>query len=195
MDSDAELVARLRVGDEQAFVELVGRYQTRLVGLARQFVTGREAAEDVVQETWLAVVRGVEKFEGRSSLRTWLFQICVNRARSHGVREHRSVTIGSAELAVDPSRFGADGGWLIPPEHWADLVDDRLEAAGMVDVIRAAIQRLPAPQQLVVTMRDVEGLTKEEVCEVLAISEANQRVLLHRGRSTVRRVLDETMAR
>jgi len=190
---DAELLDRLRAGDEEAFAELVGRYQARLVGLARQFVAGPQAAEDVVQDTWLALVRGVARFEGRSELRTWLFQICVNRARSHGVRERRLVPVGSGEPAVNPDRFDANGGWAAPLAHWADAVDDRLEAAAVVDHVRAAIDRLPHPQQLVVTLRDVEGLTAKEVCAVLSISEANQRVLLHRGRSTVRRALAEVL--
>lgn len=186
---DRELVARLRVGEEEAFVELVERYHTRLIGLARQFVAGPAAAEDVVQETWLAVFRGIERFEGRSSLRTWLFRICVNRARSHGVQDHRFVPIGSGEAAADPGWFGPDGRWATPPQHWAELVDDRLEATAVIDLVRAAIEALPGLQRVVVTLRDVEGLTGEEVRAVLSISEGNQRVLLHRGRSAVRRAI------
>ena len=193
VSTDAELVERLRAGEELAFVELIDRYHGRLVALARQFVDSREAAEDVVQETWVALIRGVERFEGRSSLRTWLFQICVNRGRSIGVRERKFHRFGRSEPAVDPSRFGDDGAWSDPPQHWADTVDDRLAADALATHIRTAIGKLPTSQRLVVTLRDVDGLTSEEVCAVLSVSEANQRVLLHRGRSAVRRMLDAVM--
>jgi RNA polymerase sigma-70 factor (ECF subfamily) len=195
MGDDRDLIDRLRSGNEAAFAELVERYHLRLVGLARQFVATREAAEDVAQETWLAVVRGVDRFEGRSSLRTWLFQICVNRARTRGVRDRRLLPVGSGEPAVDPNRFGPRGAWTEAPQHWSDRVDDRLQAAALAEQVHTAIARLPRPQQLVVTLRDVEGLTAEEVCAVLSITEANQRVLLHRGRSAVRRSLEDVLGR
>jgi len=195
VSTDLELVDRLRAGDEQAFAELVERYQARLVGLARQFVSNPEAAQDAVQDTWLAVLRGVDRFEGRAPLRAWLFQVCVNRARSHAAKERRLVPVGSGEPAVDPARFGPDARWATPPQHWVELADDRLEAAAAMDRVRAAIERLPQSQQLVVTLRDVEGLTSQEVCEVLSVSEANQRVLLHRGRSAVRRALGDRLGR
>jgi RNA polymerase sigma-70 factor (ECF subfamily) len=193
--NELDLVERLRNGDEQAFAELVDRYHSRLVGLARQFVANHEAAEDVAQETWLAAVRSIGRFEGRSSLRTWLFQICVNRARSHGTREHRFVTSGADEPAVDRARFGSDGGWITPPQHWAERIDDQLEAAALVDHARKAIERLPRAQQAVVTLRDVEHLGADEVCTVLSITDEQQRVLLHRGRSSVRRALEEVLGR
>jgi RNA polymerase sigma-70 factor (ECF subfamily) len=187
MHSDLELVDGLRAGDEAAFAELVERYHERLIGLARRFVSNRESAEDVVQETWLAVLRGIERFEGRAQLRTWLFQICVNRARSQGVRERRTVPVGPGDPVAD-GRL-AQHGASAEPERWIDLVDDRVAAGGVAELVGAAIERLPGPQKQVVTMRDLEGRTSREVCVVLDISESNQRVLLHRGRSAVRRTV------
>jgi RNA polymerase sigma-70 factor (ECF subfamily) len=189
--ADEDLLDRLRTGDEVAFAELVERYHTRLVRLARSFVANGEVAEEVAQETWLAVVRGIERFEGRSSLRTWLFRICVNRARSIGAREHRIVSAERQEANVDPDRFEPSGAWASPPTDWADAIDDRLEAAVLAEHAHRAIDDLPEQQRQVVTLRDVEGLSSKEVCEVLSISEANQRVLLHRGRSRIRSVLEQ----
>lgn len=190
MDTDEELVARLRAGDERAFAVMVDRYHSRLIGLARQFVPSHDAAEDVAQETWLAVFRSVDRFEGRAPFRTWLFQVCVNRARTAGAKDGRHVASSRTAPSVDSDRFGADGGWIRPPEHWADRVDDQLTAVGLAARARAAIEHLPGLQNVVVTLRDVEGLTSEEVADVLSITDANQRVLLHRGRATVRRALD-----
>jgi len=195
VNADVELVDRLRRGDEAAFAELIDRYHTRLVGLARHYVRSSQAAEDVVQETWIALVRGIDRFEGRSSLKTWLFRVCMNRAKTTGVRESRSVAVDPTEPAVDPARFDQGGAWSDPPRHWADAIDDRLEAESMMKHVRSAIDLLPASQQLVVTMRDVEGLTAEEVCAVLSISDANQRVLLHRARAQIRRTLEEVRGR
>jgi RNA polymerase sigma-70 factor (ECF subfamily) len=190
MAADEDLLDRLRAGDEVAFAELVERYHTRLVRLARSFVANGEVAEDVAQETWLAVVRGIERFEGRSSLRTWLFRICANRARSTGAHEHRMFSADPQEAAVDPDRFDPGGAWASPPADWVDAIDDRLEAAVLAEHARRAIDELPERQRQVVTLRDVEGLSSKEVCEVLSISEANQRVLLHRGRSRIRSALE-----
>jgi RNA polymerase sigma-70 factor, ECF subfamily len=135
-DDDAALLEQLRAGEEKAFVVLVKRYHNRLTRLALTFVPSPEMAEDVAQETWLAVFRGVGRFEGRSSLRTWLFQICANRARSLAEREKRIASVGEPVLAVDPGRLGSEGGWSCPPQHWADAVDDRLEARGPdIDVV------------------------------------------------------------
>lgn len=188
MTTDEELLDQLRAGDGDAFATLVGRYHTRLVGLAQTMVGRREVAEEVAQDTWVAVLRGVERFEGRSSLRTWLFRICVNRARSTGGREGR-VTVG-AEPAVSPERFDAKGLWSLPPADWTEAADDRMVAASLVDHVREAIAGLPEGQRQVVTLRDVEGLSSHEVCDVLSISAANERVLLHRGRSRVRAFLE-----
>jgi RNA polymerase sigma-70 factor (ECF subfamily) len=194
-DEDAALLEQLRAGEEQAFVVLVGRYHHRLTRLAMTFVPSPEMAEDVAQETWLAVFRGVGQFEGRSSLRTWLFQICANRARSLASREQRLASTGRPELAVDQGRSGSGAGWSSPSQHWADVVDDRLEAAALAVRVLRAIDELPELQRQVVTLRDIEGLPSLKVCEVLSLSEPNQRVLLHRGRSRIRRTLDEAMQR
>jgi RNA polymerase sigma-70 factor, ECF subfamily len=190
-DSDTCLLERLRDGDEEAFVLLVQRYSDSMLRIAAGYVPGQAVAEEVVQDTWLAVLRGLAAFEGRSSVRTWLFRILVNRARTAGVRERRSVPLGD-ELgpAVDQARFDPTGHWSSPPEHWRDQIDDRLTADAMVSVIRTAILQLPPRQREVVTLRDIEGMTSDEVCGALELTEANQRVLLHRGRSRLRQVLE-----
>jgi RNA polymerase sigma-70 factor (ECF subfamily) len=190
-DEDAALLEQLRAGEEEAFVVLVKRYHHRLTRLALTFVPSPEMAEDVAQETWLAVFRGVGKFEGRSSLRTWLFQICANRARSLASREQRLAAMGRPELAVDPGRCDPGAGWSSPSQHWADAVDDSLEADELALHVRRAIAELPQLQRQVVTLRDIEGLPSLKVCEVLSLSGPNQRVLLHRGRSRIRRTLEE----
>jgi RNA polymerase sigma-70 factor, ECF subfamily len=191
MESDGELVLRLRSGDERAFVSLVGRYHEPMLRLAVSFVPSRAVAEEVVQDTWLALLRGLDGFEGRSSLKTWLFRILVNRARTTGARENRSVPVADPEPAVDPSRFDASGGWADPPEHWIEAAEGRMEAGKLADRIRACIDELPARQREVVILRDVEEMSSEEVCAVLAISEVNQRVLLHRGRSRLRQLFED----
>src|SRR5438270_9284876 len=175
--SERDLVQRLQSGDEAAFVDVVEIYHPRLLRFAAGLVGSWAAAEDVVQDTWLAVIRGVVRFEGRSSLQTWLFQICANRARSAWAKQQRTVPIDTNEPTVDPSRFGPDLGWVQPPEAW-DAVDDRLVADAVVPLVRTAIEDLPHLQRQVVTLRDVDGLTSKDVREVLAISEANQRALL-----------------
>jgi len=195
VDDDMELIQRLRAGDEQAFVVLVRRHHESMIRLASSFVPSRAVAEEVVQDTWMGVVRGIGNFEGRSSLRTWLFRILVNRARTAGTRERRSVAIGDAEPAVDPSRFDEAGAWLSPPEQWIEEADDRLRSGKLAGRIRSAIEELPARQREVVTLRDVEGLSSDEVCHVLEITDGNQRVLLHRGRSRVRQVLETEFGR
>ncbi len=188
-----ELLARLRDGDESAFVTLVGRYQGSLLRVARTFVPSDAVAEEVVQDTWMGVVRGVDRFEGRSSLKTWLFRILVNRARTSGVREHRHVSVDPAEPAVSPDRFDGTGSWADPVAPWESDVDDRLAAAAWGPVLQAAVDALPDRQRDVVLLRDVEGLPSEDVCDVLGISEGIQRVLLHRGRSRLRTVLESEL--
>jgi len=190
MEPDAEVLRRLRAGDEQAFVALVERYNGSMFRLALSFVPSRAVAEEVVQDTWLAVLRGLASFEGRSSLRTWMFTILVNRARSTGVREQRSIPVADAGPVVDASRFGPNGAWSTPPEHWIEEAEDRIEAGKLADLLKSAVRGLPARQREVVLLRDVEGLSGAEVCSVLAISEANQRVLLHRGRGKLRQALE-----
>ena len=190
MEPDAELLRRLRAGDEQAFVALVERYNGSMLGLALSFVPSRAVAEEVVQDTWLAVLRGLAAFEGRSSLRTWMFSILVNRARTTGTREQRSIPVADTGPVVDASRFGPDGRWSAPPEHWIEEAEDRIEAGKLADLLRAGLGGLPGRQREVVLLRDVEGMSSAEVCQVLAISEANQRVLLHRGRGKLRQFLE-----
>jgi RNA polymerase sigma-70 factor, ECF subfamily len=189
------LLDRLRAGDEQAFVTLISRYRPSMLRLAAGYVPSQAVAEEVVQDTWLAVVHGVSRFEGRSSVRTWLFRILVNRARTTGERERRATAVPDPAATVDPARFDPAGTWSLPPEHWVDLVDNRLIAQKMAARVRSAIMDLPARQREVVTLRDVEGLSSGEVCDVLEITEANQRVLLHRGRSRLRQVIESEFGR
>lgn len=195
MSAEAELVRRLQAGDEQAFASLVDRFHPAMVRLASSFVPTRAVAEEVVQDTWLGVVRGIHRFEGRSSLKTWLFRILVNRARTVGQRERRAATMEPTSPAVDPSRFGPDGTWSDPPAEWVDDLVDRLVAHEAVERLRSMLARLPAAQREVVLLRDVEGLPADEVCHVLDISDGNQRVLLHRGRSRLRAMLEPEMGK
>jgi RNA polymerase sigma-70 factor, ECF subfamily len=193
-DIDAQLVAGLRRGEEGAFAELVGRYHLRLLRLAATFLSSRETAEDVAQETWLAVLAGIDGFQGRSAFRSWLFSICANKARSSGQRDLRTVPVDPGALRIDPTDardFAEDGSWASPPEEWIDMQDRLAADAALVVLARQAIEALPASQRQVVTLRDIEGLTAQEVCAVLAITTSNQRVLLHRGRAALRRALDQ----
>ena len=194
-DPDIELVARLRAGDEQAFVALVRRHHDSMIRVASSLVPSTAVAEEVVQETWLAVLRGIGGFQQRSSLRTWVFRILVNRARTAGAKERRSVAVADPGPAVDAARFDASGNWVSPPEQWLEDAEDRAQAGKIADRIRSAIDDLPGRQRQVVTLRDVEGMTSEEVRGVLDISEINQRVLLHRGRSRVRQVIEDEFGR
>jgi RNA polymerase sigma-70 factor (ECF subfamily) len=188
---DLELVERLRDGDEDAFVELVRRYQAGLLRFAESLVYSRAVAEEVVQETWLGVVRGVERFEGRSSFKTWLFRILVNRARSAEGREQRA---GRPDAAVDVGeRFDASGAWATPPVPWADRCEDRIVAEKLAGRVRQLLPELPEAQRQVVLLRDVEGLGAAEVAGLLGISDGNQRVLLHRARARVRGMLETEM--
>jgi RNA polymerase sigma-70 factor (ECF subfamily) len=184
---DADLLSRLRSGDEHAFASLVERYHAPMLRLAVSFVPSHAIAEEVVQDTWLAALRGLGEFEGRSSLKTWLFRILVNRARTTGARENRSVPVA----AVDPARFDASGGWADPPEQWVEAAEDRAEAGKLADRVRARVDELPGRQREVVVLRDVEGMSSQEVCAVLDITDANQRVLLHRGRSRLRQLFED----
>jgi RNA polymerase sigma-70 factor, ECF subfamily len=181
---------RLRAGDEQTFIELVARHHDAMVRVARSFVPSYAVAEEAVQDTWLAVLRGLDGFEGRSSFQTWLYRILVNRARSIGVREHHHVPTDDHERSVDPSRFDESGQWSLPPEQWSDDLDERLHAGELAASIWSALDELPGLQRSVVALRDVEGLRSTEVCDLLDITAANQRVLLHRGRSRMRAALE-----
>ena len=193
MESDGELLRRLRAGDERAFVILVERYNGTMLRLALSFVPSRAVAEEVVQDTWLAALRGLAAFEGRSSLKTWLFTILVNRARTTGVRESRSVPIDDVGPVVDASRFGPDGAWAVPPEHWIEEAENRVDAVKLSELLRIVLDTLPARQREVVLLRDVDELSSADVCQVLVISEANQRVLLHRGRAKLRQALESEL--
>jgi RNA polymerase sigma-70 factor (ECF subfamily) len=202
---DARLVDGLRAGDEAAFAEVMREYGASMLRVAQMFVSSRAVAEEVVQEAWLGVLKGIGRFEGRSSLKTWLFRIVANTAKTRAVRESRSIPFSSlgddteGEPAVDPDRFlGAGerfpGHWAVPPESWAGLPEDRLVARETMDVIEREIERLPSVQRAVITMRDVQGFTSEEVCNALDLTETNQRVLLHRARSKVRGALEEYLS-
>jgi RNA polymerase sigma-70 factor (ECF subfamily) len=197
---EAELVRRLRDADEDAFAELVDRYGASMLRVARMYVRDRAAAEEVVQETWLAVLNGIDSFREESSLKTWLFRILANRAKTRGQREARSLPFSSlaaaeaepGEPSVDPDRFfGPDqaqpGAWAVPPEAWPE---DRALARETLAVVQSAIDTLPDAQREVIRLRDIEGWSPEEVAEALEISDGNQRVLLHRGRAKVRRSLE-----
>ena len=192
----AELVAALRARDEAAFAALVDELAPSMLRVARMYVSTHAVAEEVVQETWLAVLTGIDRFEGRSSLKTWIFRILANRAKTRGEREGRSLPFSSVgggdgdERSVDPDRFLADGRWGSPPADWSALPEARLAGKETVEVAHAAIDALPETQRAVITMRDVEGWSSEEVRNVLGLSESNQRVLLHRARSKVRRALE-----
>jgi RNA polymerase sigma-70 factor (ECF subfamily) len=202
--ADAQLVAELRVGDEAAFAKLVDDYGPTLLRLALAHVPSRAVAEEVVQETWLAVLRGIDRFEGRSSLRTWITSILLNTARTRGERERRTLPIsflrrrreeGRAEPAVDPDRFQGRGDerpgwWAVPPDRWEEP-DERLSRAETQAVLLDAISRLPARQREVITLRDLSGWSAEEACNVLGVTETNQRVLLHRARARVRAALED----
>lgn len=203
-DPDAALLAGLRAGDEAAFVALVERYQRPLARLARLRVANDEAAEDVVQETWVAVLRGLARFEGRSSFRTWLFRITTNRAITRGKGDARLLPLGellsdaadeTGRGPTEPSdRFLAggrwNGHWAVAPESWAPDAEEHLLASETRAVLAEAIAELPPAQQVVVTLRDVEGWPSEEVCAALEISPGYQRVLLHRARARLRVALD-----
>lgn len=173
---------------------LVARYQQAMLHLARSFVPNQAVAEEAVQDTWLGVVRGIERFEGRSSLKTWLFRILVNRACSASAREHLDTPVESLHV-VDPSRFDSQGQWADPVERWTEDADDRLDAATLIPILRSALDDLPPRQRQVVVLRDVEGFSNDEVCAVLDITSGNQRILLHRGRSTLRTILEDDLRR
>lgn len=190
LTDDHELVRLLRAGDEEAFEILVQRHHAAMVRLARSYVRSRAVAEEVAQEAWLGLLRGLDGFEGRSSLRTWLFRIVVNRAISTGMRERVHLPVQDSELEADNGRFSQDGWWVTPPAHWAEEVVDRLTAPDLAARVHALIEQLPPSQRAVVTLRDVQGLTSVQACAVLGISEGNQRVLLHRARARIRADLE-----
>ena len=194
-------MAALRARDEAAFVMLVEELSPSMLRVARMYVSTRAVAEEVVQETWLAVLTGIDGFEGRSSLKTWIFRILANRAKTRGEREGRTVPFSSlggededGGPTVDPDRFVAGGqnagSWAAPPARWSDLPEARLLGNETLSVVRTAIAALPETQRTVITLRDIEGWSSEDVRNVLDLGESNQRVLLHRARAKVRRALE-----
>jgi RNA polymerase sigma-70 factor, ECF subfamily len=199
MTEDHELVQRLRDGDESAFVELIDRYGATMLRVAQMYVRDRGTAEEVVQETWLAVLNGIDRFEERSSLKTWLFRILTNRAKTRGQRDGRMVPFSALagasdepDPSVDPDRFfGPDsphpGAWAAPPVAWPQ---EKLLENETLGVIEMAIDELPEAQRDVILLRDVDGWTPMEVSDALGITDGNQRVLLHRARSRVRAALE-----
>jgi RNA polymerase sigma-70 factor (ECF subfamily) len=202
-DRDEGLVAALRGGDERAFATLVDRHTPALLRVAMAYVPSRAVAEEVVQETWIAVLRGIDGFEGRSSLKTWIFRILTNVAMRGGSRERRSVPFAAlaaaedtGEPSVDPDRFlPADhelfpGHWALMPTRWP-TPEEGLLSGEVRDVILAAIERLPKAQRTVIALRDIEGWSAEEVCVALEISAGNQRILLHRARTRVRAAIED----
>jgi RNA polymerase sigma-70 factor, ECF subfamily len=201
LGDDRELIAALRRGDEAGFMKLVDEYGPALLRVARMYVPSAAVAEEVVQETWIAVLTGIDRFEGRSSLKTWIFRILANIAKTRGERERRSVPFSSAaraaaeEPSVDPDRFLPAGderarAWALGPVPWPGP-EESLLSGETLDVILAAIDRLPPAQREVITLRDIDGWSSEEVRNALEISETNQRVLLHRARSKVRGAIEQ----
>ncbi len=199
-EEERSLLAALRRGDEAAFSRIVERYHASMVRVARLYVESAAVAEEVAQEAWLGVLQGLDGFQGTSTLKAWIFAIVANCARTRGARERRTVPFSSlareeeGDPSVDPERFLGDrhtrwpGHWSQPPEPWAE---DALESRETIEAIASAMEAVPPMQRAVMTMRDVEGLGADETCQLLGISEGNQRVLLHRARSKVRKLLED----
>jgi RNA polymerase sigma-70 factor, ECF subfamily len=198
---EAELLARLRAGDEHAFESLVEAYHGTMIAVARTYVRTRDVAEEVVQDAWLGVLKGLDGFEGRSSLKTWILRILVNTAMTRGGREARSVPFSSlaptdeGEPAVEPERFRPPGAafaghWNGYPGDWSAQPEERLLGGETLEVMKQAVEELPAHQRTVIAMRDIAGCSAQEVCDTLDVSAGNQRVLLHRARSHVRAALE-----
>jgi RNA polymerase sigma-70 factor, ECF subfamily len=205
LGDDLALVARLRAGDESAFMALVEHLQPSMLRVARMYVSTAAVAEEVVQETWLGVLRGLDRFQGRSSLRTWIFRILTNIAKTRGQREGRSLPFASLAgddldaPAVDPDRFdtreaSSRGAWSTLPDDWTGIPEDRLLGRETLAVIGRAIDGLPPMQAEVIRLRDALGWTSEEVRNALDLTETNQRVLLHRARAKVRSALEAYLA-
>ena len=196
LSTGPDLLSRLRAGDEASFEALVRELHGSLVRVALSFVGVRAVAEEVAQDTWASVLSSLGAFEGRSSLRTWIFRICMNRAKTRAKREARSTPASALgqedEAAVEDGRFDDRGHWAEPPRAWKDETPEAvLERTEALRQIQRTLLELPALQRAVITLRDLEGLDSDEACAVLDITEANQRVLLHRARARVRRALEE----
>ena len=198
---DANLVARLRAGDEDAFEQLVESYYGMMLTIAQSYVKTRAVAEEVIQDAWLGVLEGLNRFEGRSSLKTWIISIVINIAKTRSVREARSIPFASMvpegeEPAVEVERFrgpqdGFPGHWKAYPRNWRSLPEHALLGRETLELLARALENLPPAQRTVVTLRDIYGCSAEEVCTALEVSPANQRVLLHRGRSRLRAALEQ----
>ena len=199
--SDEQTLAALRAGDERAFRDFFARSYPMMKRVARAYVASDAVAEEVVQDTWMAIVTGIDRFEGRSALGTWIFSILTNQAKTHSSREKRAVPFSSVAISdvkepvVDPDRFQKDdeawpGHWATPPRPW-QKPERRLFSLEARDHLKAALTQLPDRQRVIVGLRDIEGYSAEEVCDLLGLSPENQRVLLHRGRSRLRAILDE----
>jgi RNA polymerase sigma-70 factor, ECF subfamily len=197
---DLETIQRLLVGDEKAFLMLVDQHHATMLRIAQMYVSSRAVAEEAVQDAWLGILKGLSAFEGRSSLRTWMYRILINVAKTRGAREGRSVPFSALsddaeEDAIDPAWFQGPmerfpGGWRTFPDDWRGIPEDRLIGQETIEHIGRAMDALPPMQAEVVRLRDVLGWSSEEVCNALELSETNQRVLLHRGRNRIRRELD-----
>ncbi len=206
---DADIIQGLRRGDESVFVSLFDGYQNSLLRLAMMYTSDQQVAEEVVQETWLAVLKGIQRFEGRSALKTWIYSILINRAKTVAQREgrHNNLTLSldeqpeSNEPAVSVDRFHPDDDhpyphhWLTGPNDWGELPEEKLLSDETQKVILTAIENLAPNQREVITLRDIEMVSSEEACNVLGISESNQRVLLHRARAKVRQALEMYLER
>jgi len=199
--SDEQLVADLRAGDERTFRKLFERDYALMKRVARGYVTCDAVAEEVVQDTWMAIVTGIDRFEGRSALSTWISSILTHQAKSHSARERRSLPFSSVaprdieEPAIDPDRFQKDddawpGHWATPPRPW-QKPERRLLSLEAREHLKKALPELPERQRQIIALRDIEGLSAEEVCALLGLSQENQRVLLHRGRSRLRAALED----
>jgi len=193
MDDDGELVRRMQAGDDEAFVMLVRRHQRGLLCLAHSVVGSRAVAEEVTQDTWMAVVRGIEKFEGRSSFKTWLYRVLINRAHSTMTRERRSGFPDDHLEEHFEEQFRQDGHWNTPPAAWSDDVDDAIVAAQLARRALDLLRRLPEAQRQIVYLHDVEHVSAHDIEGMLGISDGNQRVLLHRGRTRLRALLGAEM--
>jgi RNA polymerase sigma-70 factor, ECF subfamily len=198
---EVQLLDRLRAGDERAFESLVETHHPTMIAVARSYVKTRDVAEEVVQEAWAGVLNGLGRFEGRSSLKTWIMRILVNTAITRGKREARSVPVSSLapadehEPAVEPDRFRPPGDafaghWKSFPANWRSLPEEELRGRETLEVVKRAVEELPESQRRVITMRDIAGFSADEVCEALDVTPGNQRVLLHRARSRVRAALE-----
>ncbi len=203
VEDDLLLIQRLRMGDEATFTALLDQYFPSMIRLAMIYVMNRTIAEEVVQDTWLGVLQGLSRFEGRASLKTWIFRILMNIAKTRCQREGRSIPFSSlsntemesGEPTVAPSRFHPpgtpnEGHWVSFPSAWGENPEDRLLSQETQACIHQAIEELLPRQKVVITLRDIEGWTAQEVCGLLGVTEANQRVLLHRARAYVRRALE-----